>query len=85
MARVRNCVQIFIFHVLYFLPRSKNEELIPFLHSKALSHFFDINIFCLFQGDWFKTKEILLKGHDWILDEIKTSGLRGRGGAGKNK
>lgn len=34
------------------------------------------------RGDWYKTKEILLKGEDWILKEIKTSGLRGRGGAG---
>merc|ERR1712055_555947 len=34
------------------------------------------------RGQWYKTKEILLKGHDWILNEIKTSGLRGRGGAG---
>ena len=33
-------------------------------------------------GDWYKTKEILLKGHDWIINEIKASGLRGRGGAG---
>jgi NADH dehydrogenase (ubiquinone) flavoprotein 1 len=33
-------------------------------------------------GDWHKTKEILLKGHDWIINEIKASGLRGRGGAG---
>lgn len=34
------------------------------------------------RGDWYKTKEILLKGVDWILGEIKSSGLRGRGGAG---
>jgi len=34
------------------------------------------------RGDWYKTKEILLKGTDWIINEIKTSGLRGRGGAG---
>jgi NADH dehydrogenase (ubiquinone) flavoprotein 1 len=34
------------------------------------------------RGDWYKTKEILLKGHEWILNEMKTSGLRGRGGAG---
>lgn len=57
------------------------------------------------RGDWYKTKEICLKGADWIIsnffnnlfiflylfmffiyimiiDEIKTSGLRGRGGAG---
>ncbi|CAB4482721.1 NADH-ubiquinone oxidoreductase 51 kDa subunit mitochondrial precursor [Rhizophagus irregularis] len=34
------------------------------------------------RGDWHKTKEILLKGHEWIIQEIKASGLRGRGGAG---
>ncbi len=28
----------------------------------------------IFRGDWYKTKEILLKGVDWILNEIKTSG-----------
>merc|ERR1712109_351040 len=34
------------------------------------------------RGDWYKTKEIVQKGSDWILGEIKASGLRGRGGAG---
>ncbi|XP_016994603.2 NADH dehydrogenase [ubiquinone] flavoprotein 1, mitochondrial [Drosophila takahashii] len=34
------------------------------------------------RGDWYKTKEILDKGDKWIVNEIKTSGLRGRGGAG---
>ena len=34
------------------------------------------------RGGWFKTKEIMEKGHDWILNEVKESGLRGRGGAG---
>jgi hypothetical protein len=33
-------------------------------------------------GDWHKTKEIIEKGHDWLINEIKASGLRGRGGAG---
>ena len=33
-------------------------------------------------GDWYKTKEIILKGDKWIIDELKKSGLRGRGGAG---
>ena len=33
-------------------------------------------------GDWHKTKEIILKGHEWIISEVKASGLRGRGGAG---
>lgn len=36
----------------------------------------------LSRGDWYKTKEILLKGYEWIIKEIKDSGLRGRGGAG---
>ncbi|KRZ51762.1 NADH dehydrogenase [ubiquinone] flavoprotein 1, mitochondrial [Trichinella nativa] len=36
----------------------------------------------LSRGDWYKTKEILLKGEDWIVKEITKSGLRGRGGAG---
>jgi NADH:ubiquinone oxidoreductase subunit F (NADH-binding) len=34
------------------------------------------------QGDWHRTKDILLNGPDWIINEIKLSGLRGRGGAG---
>lgn len=34
------------------------------------------------RGDWYRTKDILLKGHDWIINEMKASGLRGRGGAG---
>eukprot|EP00126_Sphaerothecum_destruens_P006679 Sdes_comp19478_c0_seq2m10953 len=34
------------------------------------------------RGHWYKTKEMLLKGDKWIIDEIKKSGLRGRGGAG---
>lgn len=34
------------------------------------------------RGDWDKTKEYLLKGRDWIIEEVKLSGLRGRGGAG---
>lgn len=34
------------------------------------------------RGDWDNTKEILAKGRDWIIDEMKASGLRGRGGAG---
>ncbi|XP_037937214.1 NADH dehydrogenase [ubiquinone] flavoprotein 1, mitochondrial-like [Teleopsis dalmanni] len=34
------------------------------------------------RGDWYKTKEMIEKGPNWILNELKTSGLRGRGGAG---
>ena len=34
------------------------------------------------RGDWDGTKDIILKGRDWIVDEMKASGLRGRGGAG---
>lgn len=34
------------------------------------------------RGAWSDTKTLIEKGHDWIINEIKTSGLRGRGGAG---
>jgi NADH-quinone oxidoreductase subunit F len=34
------------------------------------------------RGDWSGTKEIILKGRDWIVEQVKQSGLRGRGGAG---
>jgi NADH-quinone oxidoreductase subunit F len=34
------------------------------------------------RGAWDGTKAILEKGRDWIINEVKTSGLRGRGGAG---
>ena len=33
------------------------------------------------RGDWDGTKDILAKGRDWIIEEVKKSGLRGRGGA----
>lgn len=34
------------------------------------------------RGDWHMTKDIMWMGPDWMVEEIKTSGLRGRGGAG---
>jgi len=34
------------------------------------------------RGDWDSTKSLILNGRDWIVEEIKSSGLRGRGGAG---
>ena len=34
------------------------------------------------RGDWGNTKAILARGHDDIVEEMKASGLRGRGGAG---
>ena len=34
------------------------------------------------RGDWDKTKSLITKGNDWIIEEVKASGLRGRGGAG---
>jgi NADH-quinone oxidoreductase subunit F len=34
------------------------------------------------RGDWINTQEIILKGREWIINEIKSSELRGRGGAG---
>jgi NADH-quinone oxidoreductase subunit F len=34
------------------------------------------------RGDWDGTKDLILKGRDWIVEQVKESGLRGRGGAG---
>lgn len=34
------------------------------------------------RGAWDGTKFFIDKGHDYIIDEVKKSGLRGRGGAG---
>jgi len=34
------------------------------------------------RGAWDGTKALIEKGPDWIINEVKTSGLRGRGGAG---
>ena len=34
------------------------------------------------RGNWDGTKAILDEGRDWIIAEMKASGLRGRGGAG---
>lgn len=34
------------------------------------------------RGDWDNTKALLNKGKEWVIEEVKKSGLRGRGGAG---
>ena len=34
------------------------------------------------RGDWDNTKALIKKGADWIINEVKNSELRGRGGAG---
>lgn len=34
------------------------------------------------RGDWHRTNDLLSLGRDWIINEVKASGLRGRGGAG---
>lgn len=34
------------------------------------------------RGDWADLSSIISKGREWIIEEVKKSGLRGRGGAG---
>ncbi len=34
------------------------------------------------RGDWDKTKDLLARGRETLIDQVKASGLRGRGGAG---
>jgi NADH-quinone oxidoreductase subunit F len=45
------------------------------LHDKSLKG-------AMSRGHWDGTKKLLEKGRDWIINEVKASGLRGRGGAG---
>jgi NADH-quinone oxidoreductase subunit F len=34
------------------------------------------------RGDWDGTKDLIAKERDWIVEQVRESGLRGRGGAG---
>ena len=34
------------------------------------------------RGDWDGTEGLIAKGRDWIVEQVKESGMRGRGGAG---
>jgi NADH-quinone oxidoreductase subunit F len=34
------------------------------------------------RGDWLDTKKFLDEGSDWLIEQVKASNLRGRGGAG---
>src|SRR5262250_3078941 len=34
------------------------------------------------RGAWDGTRELIEKGRDWLVNEVKASGQRGRGGAG---
>lgn len=34
------------------------------------------------RGDWDETKKLLAKGHEGVVEQVRASGLRGRGGAG---
>ncbi len=34
------------------------------------------------RGQWDQTKAFIDNGRDWVIDQVKASGLRGRGGAG---
>ena len=45
------------------------------LHDKSLKG-------AMMRGHWDGTKGFIDKGRDWIIDQMKASGLRGRGGAG---
>ena len=38
--------------------------------------------YALSRGDWDNTKELILKDPEWIINQVKNSELRGRGGAG---
>ena len=50
--------------------------------ARALQSFFGFDQGAMKRGDWHQTKELVQMGPDWIVDQMKKSGLRGRGGAG---
>jgi len=45
------------------------------LHDKSLKG-------AMKRGHWSGTKNYIKKGPEWVVDQVKASGLRGRGGAG---
>lgn len=54
------------------------------LPSNGFACFADVDFVqgAMARGDWHRTKDLVTKGADWIIAEMKKSGLRGRGGAG---
>ena len=34
------------------------------------------------RGDWHRTADLIAKGPEWLVAQVKASGIRGRGGAG---
>ena len=76
--------------LLYKIVRSRREEGDSFVMLKDQDRIFT-NIYGMHdrslsgakaRGHWDNTAKIIKKGRDWIVDEMKASGLRGRGGAG---
>ncbi len=55
---------------------------VPLLAQDGASVLEEVIVSAQRRGDWVNTKEITDKGRDWIINEIKDSQLRGRGGAG---
>lgn len=55
-------------------------------NNKIFTNLYGVESACLSaaqkRGDWDQTKKIAENGREWIIEETKKSGLRGRGGAG---
>ena len=34
------------------------------------------------RGDWHRTADLIGQGPEWIIEQVRASGIRGRGGAG---
>lgn len=56
----------------------KKDRIFNNIHNK---HFTDLSS-AKTCGDWDNTKSFIINGSAWIIEEIKSSGLRGRGGGG---
>jgi len=57
---------------------NKQDLIFTNIHGQESSSLADARL----RGDWDGTKNLIAKGRDWIVNEVKDSGLRGRGGAG---
>ena len=61
---------------------SKNEIIAEPEKEKSVEISNEIKDSSIKNGDWQDVKGIFSKGRDWIIEEVKSSELRGRGGAG---
>jgi NADH:ubiquinone oxidoreductase subunit F (NADH-binding) len=69
---------IYLQRAYSYTPLSNKDRIFTGIYSRAQWNVTN----AMRRGDWHGTKDIIMKGPEWIINEIKASKLRGRGGAG---